>query len=319
MTKKQVDRAFYLAAKKYTYATTVLFFIKMPKIKGFSTDKCTFYGRHGLFQKGLDQKRRELRFLISGLVLAFFLLSVIFNNYRKRLQLKIRLLNQKDEIRSQKLSSILKDQEIQSIHEMIAVQERERERIASDLHDRIGSVLATIKLYVGKDAKGGSLDSSYNEKVVDLLDFAAKEVRRLSHEMASGTLARFGLIPALKELIDSINEASSLKIELILPKLEERLPSHREVDIYRIVQEIMSNVIKHAHASEVVIQFNRHNGTLGLMVEDDGIGFSKELAREGSGMGLRNIETRVKKLGGTLMIDSLKGRGSTIIIEIPIP
>ncbi|MEO6166036.1 MAG: sensor histidine kinase, partial [Chitinophagales bacterium] len=218
------------------------------------------------------------------------------------------------------LTAQLNMQEIKSLNAMMEGQEKERRRIAADLHDRIGSALSAIKLHLTGFAN--SLDNVSQKKmefgkVVSMFDEAVKEVRQVSHDLASGVLVKFGLVPALRDLSESIQSASNLSVKFFTGGFDDRLDHRTEISLYRITQELISNILKHAHAKEINIYLHRQDDHLSLMVEDDGIGFDP--AKASDGIGMKNIRWRVSQLKGNVLYDSLPGKGCTITIEIPTP
>ena len=152
----------------------------------------------------------------------------------------------------------------------------------------------------------------------ELLDLAASEVRMISHDLMSGVLVKFGLIPALEDLSSKINETGEIQMHLMTDNMNGSLDGEQELQVYRIVQELIGNTLKHAKASEINIQLNEYEESVNLMVEDDGVGFDPLKLRKETGIGLENLKARVAKLGGNLNIDSGKGAGTTILIDIPI-
>ena len=154
------------------------------------------------------------------------------------------------------------------------------------------------------------------EKTSGMLDDAYQEVRRIAHNMVSGVLTKFGLIPALQELARTISEGGEMNVKVISSGLGDRLNNKIEITLYRIVQELLSNILKHANASETIIQLTRLNGELNISVEDNGKGFNPEKIKYG--MSIKNIEARVQALEGTFFIDSGKGNGTTVMIDLPI-
>lgn len=209
-------------------------------------------------------------------------------------------------------------QEIRTLNAMMEGQERERKRIAADLHDRIGSALSAIKLHLHSFAISNNSDEQKQiafDKVVAMFDDTVKEVRQVSHNLASGVLVKFGLLPALKDLCDSIDSSGTIKVTLYTTGLTVRLDQAMEASVYSIAQELISNILRHAHASEINVYLNQQAEQLTLMVEDDGIGFDSSGTSDG--IGLQNIRWRTTQLRGRAFFDSLPGKGCTVTIEIP--
>lgn len=263
-------------------------------------------------------KMRIRNFQLSGTLLglgvAILVLALLIINYRQRSKAQ-HVMNER------RIGDLLKDQELKSISAMLEGQELERKRIAEDLHDRLGSMLSTVKLHFaafGNSLRTNELQVPQYASANTLLDEACEEVRRIAHNMVSGVLTQFGLVPALRELADSIESSSDIKVNVSAFDLDERLESRMEIEIYRIVQELVSNILKHANATEVNIQLTRQEGLLNIMVEDNGHGFDTGRMNETAGMGLKNMAYRAERIGGTFHIDSFPGKGATAVIEIPL-
>ncbi|MFT4682218.1 MAG: two-component system NarL family sensor kinase [Flavobacteriales bacterium] len=149
------------------------------------------------------------------------------------------------------------------------------------------------------------------------LDDASKEVRRIAHNMMPEVLMNYGLESALRDFVESVNQNSSLDFDLQLSNLKA-FDQTQELMIYRIVQELINNVVKHANAKSVLIQLMQADDTLSITVEDDGCGFNVDLAMKKSGLGMSNLKARVEYLGGTLNIDSSENSGTSVFIEVPL-
>jgi signal transduction histidine kinase len=213
---------------------------------------------------------------------------------------------------------LLQKQEMKSAYAILEAQEFERQRISEDLHDRLGSKLAAVKLHflAYKNSNGKTMD--FFRIGSNLLDDAVDEVREISHNMVSGVLSKFGLVVALQDLKNTIESSNQFTFQFHNHQLDGRLDMNTEINLYRIVQELVSNILKHSQANEIILQLNRYESELLLTIEDNGIGFDSGSESLKKGMGLKNIETRVAKLNGKIHIDSHKGKGSIITIEIPL-
>lgn len=273
-----------------------------------------------LQKKNAESKRKSI--LIYSLLVGLGLISLLFfaiNRGNKQKQLA-RLAEKNRQIEAQKVTELLKKQELKSINAMMMGQEEERKRIARDLHDRLGSMLAMVKNHfksVEIDIdKLKTANTALYQKANKLLDEACEEVRKISQDMASGVLTKFGLTAAIDDLKDILEESKRLEVEFVSYGLQHRLPLNLEISIYRIIQELISNILKHAKASEISIQLLKSKTGLNLIVEDNGVGFDSLQKR--TGMGLKNIASRVDGLNGGLQIDSVLNIGTTITIDIPI-
>ncbi len=201
---------------------------------------------------------------------------------------------------------------------VIAGQENERRHIARELHDSVGQRLAAIKL--GWEKVAGSLRKSKNYKdlkeMVDWLDSASKEVRAISHQMMPKELEQFGLPSAVESLLNTSLKNTGISHVFNHLGLEKRLPPPVELNLFRVLQELTSNVIKHAEADRIDVQLLKRNNKLVLVFEDNGKGFDAKAASRGIGM--MNIESRVKAMDGEIDIESAPGKGTTVRIRIPV-
>ena len=215
-----------------------------------------------------------------------------------------RLLIEKNYIQQQRTQAVLE------------AEERERIRIARDLHDGIGQTLAAARMTLGNYISKKKIDAVEMQTSLDLLEDSIKEVREISHNMMPSSLTKFGLVSALKQFTNKINSLDKLQIDLQVVGIKERFDEKIEMMLYRIVQEIISNIIRHADAKKVNIELVKHDSELILIVEDDGVGF--DINNENSGIGLKNIATRVEYLNGSVNFDSAIGYGTSVIVEIPL-
>ncbi len=274
-------------------------------------------------EKITEENKRKTT-LLYGLIIGSLLLITLFFSILKsnKQKQKIALGEKNEKIQSQKIEDLLKKQELKSINDMLFAQERERKRIAQDLHDRLGSMLSMVKVHfksVEDNIENLVKDNvKQYETANNLLDEACEEVRKIAHNMSSGVLAKFGLVPALKELINSLSESSKIDIEFIDYGLDNRLGNDIEINIYRIIQELFSNVLKHSKATDVSLQILKKKNRLSVIFEDNGIGFNPNELVDTDGIGLMNIKSRITKFEGQIEIDSGKGNGATITILIPL-
>lgn len=254
--------------------------------------------------------------LVSIVLLLVVVMAVLIRN----LQHRKRLTAQEHDLYEKRIEDLLKQQEIRQLDALVEGQERERKRIAKDLHDRLGSMLSAIKLqFSALEERLDKVQVEQSERyrhVFVMLDDAVTEVRRISHDMVRTSLARFGLAGALKDLRDAVHVPGKLEMELDLFGLDERLEQNLEIALYRMVQEAVSNILKHAEASHVSVQVIRSQKTVNVMVEDDGRGFDASKADEGMGTG--NIRERAREFNGTVAIDARPGRGTIVSVEIPL-
>lgn len=269
----------------------------------------------------LRQKEIQQRNLWLGASALLFVVSLISYLIFKNTRRKQCIAEQQREIEIQKTEKILKEQELTTIDAMISGQEKERERLAGDLHDSVGATLAAAKLQFDHLAKNkekiGQMDELFT-KTGDLLAQAYTEVREMAHLKNSGVIAKNGLLPAVQKLAKNASGTNKLVVEVEDFGLDGRLENTMEITIFRIIQELVTNIIKHAKASEASISITQHKDALNIIVEDNGQGFDTKKIHTKDGMGLANIERRVEHLEGSMEVDSTKGKGTTIIIDIPL-
>lgn len=205
-----------------------------------------------------------------------------------------------------------------SLRRVVETQELERRRLARELHDETGQALASILL--GLKALEERTDDagarSSIEELRELVVATLQDVRRLAVELRPSALDDFGLVPALERLSASFAEQSDISVDFQAALPDERLPDETETALYRIVQESLTNVVKHAQAQRVSILLTRTNGSVKAVVEDDGKGFDPE--KTTGGFGLVGMRERLALLGGRLAIESAPGAGTTVAAEVPV-
>jgi two-component system, NarL family, sensor kinase len=211
-----------------------------------------------------------------------------------------------------------KEKQILAMDAIIQGQEMERSRMARDLHDGLGGMLSGIKLNLSA-MKGNMIvhenDAQLFNKSIVQLDNAITEMRRVAHNMMPEALLKFGLTEAVQDYCDGINESNLVKIKFTTIGFSQPLEKSTEVILYRIIQELSNNAIKHAAAKNIFIQLNKHEQGITLTVEDDGKGF--DTAQITKGAGLQNIQSRIDYLKGSMEINSKPGEGCSFTIEIP--
>ena len=201
---------------------------------------------------------------------------------------------------------------------MVEGQELERARLARELHDETGQALTSILLGLKQleDAKSKEEASSAATTLRELIVATLQNVRRLAVELRPSALDDFGLSPALERLAETVREQSGIAVD-IQSALDSRLPEEIETALYRIVQEALTNVAKHADAKHVSIVVTRRGHAVTAVIEDDGRGFGAG-GEPGGGLGLVGMKERVGLLGGRLAVESTEGAGTTIVAEVPV-
>ena len=223
-------------------------------------------------------------------------MQVIINDVTERIRLEKELA----------LQQKLKQQQITEV--VLGAQERERFELGQELHDNINQILATSKLYLDVAIEETEPRIELLTKSRKNISMAIEEIRKLSKELITPTLNDLGLIQSIKELIRSIQSVKKMKIRLNISGLDENtLQTEQKITIYRIIQEQLNNILKHAYASSVFIELNKAKEQIYLQVKDDGKGFDPRIRR--NGVGISNIISRAELYNGRVEIDSAPGKG----------
>lgn len=266
-------------------------------------------------QEALAAKNAHLVNWLLGaaiLILAVILLFALFI-YRS----KKKLLAQKEVSYRQQLHEIEQEKQLQFGQAVLQGEEQERRRLARDLHDGLGGMLAGAKINLS--AQINDTDSPDQrgelEKITRQLDLSVTELRRIAHNLMPANLLKFGLKTALKDLCESLlSDTTHISFQDL--GFEDTLPEEVQLHIYRIVQELLSNAVRHAHASNIILQCSQHDHVFFITQEDNGRGFDLQSADNKKGIGLSNIRNRVGFLKGKMDIDSVANEGTTINIEL---
>jgi signal transduction histidine kinase len=205
------------------------------------------------------------------------------------------------------------------VRRVVAAQELERTRLARELHDETGQALTSILLGLKslEDARQGEDGRAALAEVRNLVVSTLQDVRRLAVELRPAALDDFGLVPALERLAGTFRDQTGMTVDLENRLKNARLPTDVETALYRIVQEALTNVVKHAGAARVSIVLMHRDRSVAVVVEDDGSGFDPAAARE-EGLGLVGMRERVGLVGGRLRIESAAGTGTTLVAEVPL-
>ncbi len=214
----------------------------------------------------------------------------------------------------------LKQSEEAIMSAMIEGQDNERKRIARELHDGLGQNLSAVKMSLASleaqiKRSNVELKNDILIRMKDVINGAIQEVRNISHDLMPDLLEQFGIVSAMDELSEK-SSGENIKITFEPIDMRGRLNSRAETGLYRITQELISNAVRHSMAQNVHIQLINHGDSVVLSVEDDGIGFDLKLRSKG--IGLKNIESRVKLMNGELDIETTPGRGTLVTVEVPI-
>lgn len=198
-------------------------------------------------------------------------------------------------------------------------QENERQRLAIELHDSIGAMLSTIRLSVLAIARTENLNIEGLQQTKKLIDNTIDSVRRISRDLMPSTLEKLGVSQTIHEMCDQYVAESGLLIQFKQQGKEVHFEKSMEVMVFRIIQELVNNAIQHAKCSVIQVSLNWSN-TLLISVEDDGIGFSfKEKKHASGGIGLFNMQNRVKMLSASLEYEADRAKGTKAILTVPLP
>ena len=265
----------------------------------------------------IKQKSILNYFLLGSLVVLIILGFLVYRNLRHRQQLS----KQQEELQQQRISELEKDKQLVAVDSMLKGQEEERSRLAKDLHDGLGGLLSGVKFSLS-NMKDNLIITPDNiavfERSLDMIDTSIKELRRVAHNMMPEILTKFGLDEALKEYCNTINATNLLKVKYQSMGMDTKLEKSSEIIIYRIIQELLNNIMKHAVAKEAIVQLIKEEGRFSIIVEDNGKGFDASLLKNSKGAGLTNIQSRVDYLKGRLDIHSETGKGTLVNIEFNI-
>lgn len=256
-----------------------------------------------------EQEKRKSQIVLLNAVIIIMLISAL-------LGFRIYRISQKSK-NARKIAELEKER----FKAVIEAQEAERKRIAGDLHDSVGQMLSLTKLHLsGLMDLPGAFAPEHEQTITNstrIIDEVCQEVRNISHNLMPGPLIRLGLTAAVKELVRKINLSEKIQASFICNLNSDRLDENIEISLYRIVQEILSNILKHANATKIGITLNRHKDEyLDLAIIDNGIGFDTELIKISSGIGWKNIHSRLSIINGTMNIKSGRNSGSHISIRI---
>lgn len=248
-----------------------------------------------------------LIFGTSGMILMAFSIVVFIYLYQRKLI--------KKKLENQEILDLLQNQEMKTAYALLEGQDKERKRIATELHDNLGSILTSLNMFA--DAIQTKQEPAHVKqianKISETASLANHEVRKISHSLDSGLLKHFGLKTAINQLMEAVE--ASKKIEVVSEiHVEDKLDNEKGLEIYRTIQELVNNALKHSDCTKLRIDISSIDDDMSIIFHDNGVGF--DLEKVSRGMGLSNIEKRVEKLNGELTIESAVGKGSTFIVEL---
>lgn len=255
----------------------------------------------------IKQDRYYTYFILAGMALLVLIILLLYYNYQNR---------KKEHLRT--LQLVEQQKEYQLLQALIQGEEKERSRIARDLHDSMSGMLAAAKMHINslplKEPAITNMEG-YNQAVT-LLDQVAAGIRKTSHHLMPEVLFQLGLDEALRRYCIQLNNKDVLQVQYDSFGVIARYNDRFELSVYRIVQELLNNIVRHSNATEVVVQLSVHEQLMSITVEDNGIGLCDEYISNGTG--LSNLEARVKALNGTVQMDSHAGSGLQVYLEFDV-
>ena len=258
--------------------------------------------------------------LVGGALISFLIVLLFYRNYQH-----------KQKLQQQRITELETEKQLTATEAVLKGEEQERTRLAKDLHDGLGGMLSGIK-YSLNTMKGNLIMTPENtqafERSMDMLDSSIKEMRRVAHNMMPEALVKFGLDTALKDFCNNINQSGALQVSYQSFGMENAaIEQTTAITIYRIIQELTNNIMKHAAAKTAVVQLTKTGNQISITVEDDGKGFDTDILKRaqvrpddpvGPGMGWSNIKNRVEFLKATLDVQSDNEKGTSVHIELTI-
>lgn len=275
------DSAYILLANDYVQVNT----------KAYSESESKFKNQLLQYQIALEQqKKNRLYYFIGALALLSALIVLwLYNRNNKRIAL--------EKARQKQIA----------IDAFIEGEEKEKARIGRELHDGIAQEIVAVKLAMHRQNADAGL--------IEELTRISLDIRNISHELMPQTLKEYGLQLAIEDICQKILAPSGIQYEIHSSLSNERMANKIEITLYRIFQELVHNIIKHSHATEVLVQLRNMNNHILLMVEDNGKGMTEE---KKNGIGISNLKSRVQLLDGNLQYDSSENEGTTAIIRVPL-
>jgi len=254
---------------------------------------------------------RKNQFILIVVIVSFFSLLILYLLYKYYLNKKTMKLEQ--DVHS------LKEQRSR---EVLEAENRERKRIGEELHESLSQILLLAKLTVSRLKIKDPALTGKQEEVVDnsiyLLNTAFDELRNISHNLTPFLLKEKGLVVSVGELLNKIGKANNWVVNFEDIGFETRLDAFIETTLFRVIQEIFSNIIRHAAATEINCQLIKTEKDVTVMIEDNGKGFEMDQIGKSDGIGIHNLYTRIENLNGTVLFDSVLGRGTIITLIVPI-
>lgn len=271
-----------------------------------------------LREKEIDllEKQQVLQWTYIAIAVGLLILAVVLLLYfRQRFKTTRLLATVERKRQNDKIKNLLGTQETKALQSMVKGRDNERRRLAQELHNHFGSLLATVKVNMnGLD----DVSSPKQQTIMSLVDQACDDIRNMSHSLNMGISENFGLVPALRELTTHLKQSGELDVEFSASMGEVQIDSENEIIIYRIVQELVSNVLKHSNANKlsVLLTCFEEENLINIIVQDNGKGFDTN--QLSNGIGLNSMREMVDSCQGEIKFDSNASSGTTVNIDFPI-
>jgi signal transduction histidine kinase len=269
--------------------------------------KSTIFEKNYVVERRTSQRNSYL-FVGLGiiLVLVFFILYYTQRTRKNRI------------ISEQRIRQLEEEKKLLAARSIVMGQEEERKRIAQELHDGLGVLLSSARMHFTSIRDKTPEAQPLLEKAAKMLEQASGDVRRISHNMMPGLLTKYGFYEAAEDLFEQVGEMEGIHAEVSIKGEQERLPENTEIMLYRILQEMMNNTLKHSGASNVKLEIEILRNRLSFTYSDDGKGFDLDEKLKQKSIGLTGLQSRVKFLGGELMMKTAPGKGVLFIFDVPI-
>lgn len=261
------------------------------------------------------ERRKNLTYYLS-ITLALVLISAFF--VQRYYSTRKRVIEQNNQLQAQRIKELEKEKQLSAVQYALQGEESERSRLARDLHDGLGGLLSGARMAFSSFRQNYLTEgesSEYFNHAFDLLGKSIGELQRVAHNLMPQALVSGSIKDAVSEFCEKMNGSDSLSLRFRFFGREEPLPRQYQIAVYRVVQELVNNVIKHSSAREALVQLVQEDGRVSVVVQDDGKGFDPVKAQASDGHGLKNIRSRVESLGGRFDIDSSVGKGTEISFE----
>jgi two-component system NarL family sensor kinase len=241
---------------------------------------------------------------ISGIILLASIFLLLYNRYK---------LKKKNETEKR-----LAEEQLLRFKSVIDAEEKERERIARELHDGVGHLLSSAKLNVSAIENVSDENTDLVNHSMKIIDEALEETRTISHNLMPSALQELGFAAAIKQLVRKINAAGKIKVELNNEELIPQIEKTKATALYRIIQEVLNNMLKHSQADKIEIDFSNDQNKQVLQITDNGKGFDATTIKDSSGIGWKNIFSRAEMISGNMQVNSVIGKGTTVTVETPL-